>query len=404
MFRRTLARSEVVLLYVSGPEDLGKSIGVRKKVYSQAKTFLRYCAETISVVENVDGQTRLTILSKNGQKSSEWVLFKSKNSLSKVFYYKSLFKASDEIIQIDKDRKIAYLRCTIYDIYLAKFMRKLKEHGYTLIVEIPTATFIEEYLRNLPKGWYKLLTYILHSTTIYQLSDIIVSIGEMSKALKGFEEKVVVTTNGIDLSEIPVTDPPSCEQQINLIGVGTVSYWHGYDRIITGLAKYYESFPNVKVYFHIVGEGSEVPKLKKLANQLGVSEYVIFHGKKIGAELDKVFHQCHVGVGSLGNHRKRMDKTSELKIRDYCARGLPFMYATHDPDIPEDFPFGLKLESTDEPVDMHKVVSFYQKIRVSYPEYPKLMRAYAERHLTWDVKLRPVIDKVLALNSERNEQ
>lgn len=42
-------------------------------------------------------------------------------------------------------------------------------------------------------------------------------------------------------------------KELHLIGVAEVHYWHGFDRLVRGLADYYRNNPEYKVYFHIVG-------------------------------------------------------------------------------------------------------------------------------------------------------
>lgn len=42
--------------------------------------------------------------------------------------------------------------------------------------------------------------------------------------------------------------------ELHLIGVAEVHYWHGFDRLVRGLAAYYDRGRSYKVYFHIVGE------------------------------------------------------------------------------------------------------------------------------------------------------
>jgi glycosyltransferase involved in cell wall biosynthesis len=51
-----------------------------------------------------------------------------------------------------------------------------------------------------------------------------------------------------------------------------------------------------------VGNGKEIPNLKKLVDNLHLSKQVIFHGFKTGDELDSLFNSCHIAVGSLGLH------------------------------------------------------------------------------------------------------
>ena len=42
-------------------------------------------------------------------------------------------------------------------------------------------------------------------------------------------------------------------KELNLIGVAEIHRWHGFDRLIRGLADYYSKPKNYIVRFHVVG-------------------------------------------------------------------------------------------------------------------------------------------------------
>jgi hypothetical protein len=69
--------------------------------------------------------------------------------------------------------------------------------------------------------------------------------------------------------------------------------------------------------------GDEI-NLKNLASRLRINDHIIFHGFVHGKELDRLFEQNHIAVGSLGIHRIGLNQLSILKAREYCARGIPF--------------------------------------------------------------------------------
>lgn len=50
-------------------------------------------------------------------------------------------------------------------------------------------------------------------------------------------------------------------------------------------------------------------------------------------ELDRLYGESDIGLGSLALHRNRMAEASPLKVREYLARGLPVIGAYHDTDI-----------------------------------------------------------------------
>ncbi len=112
---------------------------------------------------------------------------------------------------------------------------------------------------------------------------------------------------------------------------------------------------------------------------------MVFHGFTTGNALDALFDQCHVAVGSLGIHRKGLTQTSELKAREYCARGIPYIIACADPDFPAGFPYILRLPADESPIDIEQVLAFAREVCAD-PDHPQKMRSYAEEHLDWSVK------------------
>jgi len=152
-----------------------------------------------------------------------------------------------------------------------------------------------------------------------------------------------------------------------------------------------------------VGEGDALPALKQLTNNLGLNRYVVFNGTKAGEELDKIFDESDVAIGSLGNHRKGLNSDSALKNREYCARGIPFVIASSDQDFPESFPYILKIPSDDSLVDINKIIEWYEELTQSHPNYSTEMRKYTEEHLSWDAKMRPVIEKIKEIAEEKGK-
>ncbi len=191
--------------------------------------------------------------------------------------------------------------------------------------------------------------------------------------------------NGFAVQSVPVKCAPHHSgTDFHLLCVANVSRWHGLDRLFQGLARYNGMS---EVLLHIAGDGAELPYLRKLANDLGISDQVVFHGFLTGEALNALFNRCHVAVGSLGAHRLGLQEASILKARDYCARGIPFIYGTSDPDFPTDFPYVLHLPADESPIDIERVLAFGQEICAD-PDHPQKMRRYAEERLDWSVKMR----------------
>ncbi|MGQ9856728.1 MAG: glycosyltransferase [Fervidobacterium sp.] len=389
------------MIYISDLADFKIDLGVAKKIISQAKAFSRITRGDVLVVAR-HGNRVLVERVKDSQVVDSHDLFSIGDSTglkgkiySFVLYHARLARKIDSVANKDNGPLIAYIRSSRYNPDAAKLVKKLKNKGYKIILEIPTANVVEELRKmNSAVKWILIGEYKMYAKRIYELVDLIISIGTNNDALERFRKKTIVITNGIDLTTLPLVTPPPLETTLNLVGVGNISYWHGYDRLIRGLAEYYASPKNFEVNFHVIGDGSELSTLRTLVEKLKLDYHVFFHGRKSGRELYEVYQKCHVGIGSLGNHRKEMFTTSELKLREYCACGLPFVYATFDPDFDEQFPFAHKVPANEEPINVLEIIRFYERIRKEYPDYPKRMREYAEEKLTWDIKLRPVIERI----------
>jgi glycosyltransferase involved in cell wall biosynthesis len=203
--------------------------------------------------------------------------------------------------------------------------------------------------------------------------------------------------NGIMGDSVPLRKTPAFDPgNLHILFVGNVSRWHGLDRMIQGIAGYRGS---VRVQFHIVGDGDELDRLKKLKESIAPDADIHFHGFMSGHDLDAMFDRCHVAVGSLGIHRKGLQQTSELKAREYCARGIPYVIACGDADFPDDFPWIFRLNADESPVELEKVVAFARSV-FSGPDPATAMRKYAQENLDWKVKIAKLKDfletKILA--------
>ena len=127
----------------------------------------------------------------------------------------------------------------------------------------------------------------------HSLAKILDGIVTFSNAGRIFGGKTIRISNGIDFDAIPLKqNRNNTSHELHLIGVAEVHYWHGFDRLVNGLAEYYRTNPDYKVYFHIVGpltgereQGEILPVIRD--NHL--EPYVILHGPLHSEELDAQF-------------------------------------------------------------------------------------------------------------------
>lgn len=191
--------------------------------------------------------------------------------------------------------------------------------------------------------------------------------------------------NGFNVDSVTVRRPiPFTGKELHLLCVANVNRWHGLDRLIRGMGTYQGP---TRVTLHIAGDGSELPALKKISDDLDISGQVIFHGFTTGKVLDELFNTCHIAIGSLALHRIGLTEASILKAREYCARGIPYIIACADPDFPADYPYVHRLSADESPVRIESIIEFAQSV-FQDTGHPQKMREYALGQLDWSIKMK----------------
>jgi len=294
-------------------------------------------------------------------------------------------------IDLFKNSKIIYLRRVVpITNILISFLKKIRKDNKIIIYEYPTYPWENEMIK-----CKKYFTYALdkfyYKKLIYLVDYIPVMLGKQIN----LPNKFISITNGIDINNIPKKkNNYYCKKKkYHMLGLANVQYWHGYDRLIKGIADYYNnSYFKNEVYFHVVGKGDQICNLKLLVKKYKLEKYILFYGHKSGKELDNLFNLCQVGIGSLGDHRKGLYINCSLKSREYCARGIPFITSSSYLDFPEKYPY-IKIFPADESViNIREIINFYIDIENRFPNYISDIRNYTEKNLSWEIKLKPVID------------
>lgn len=268
------------------------------------------------------------------------------------------------------------------------FTNQLKRKGIKVVMEIPTYPYDNEY-RNQPLK-YKielLIDQLFRHSLVRQLEGVVT----FSNCQSIFGGKTINISNGIDFNQIKVKSHLNdTSQQIHFIGVAEVHYWHGFDRLIKGLAEYYKRERDYKVYFHLVGGLGPIEEneFEQLITNNKLEEYVILHGTKFGEELDSLFELSDVGIGSLARHRSNITNIKTLKNREYAARGIPFVYSEIDDDF-EKMPYILKVLANESAIDIENIIHFYQKCNITPIEIRESIA-----HLSWKVQMQKVIKTV----------
>lgn len=255
-----------------------------------------------------------------------------------------------------------------------------------IVIEFPSWPYKTER-----KGWRARLMGMLQDSGTGQFTSCVDRIVTFSRQEKILGVPTLRTDNGVAVDRLPVGTVPYHDEPIRMVGVANLSFWHGYDRVIAGIAAHVRSDLAHRVTFDIVGGGVEFDRLQAQIHANGLENSVKLHGPLHGEALSSVLDGAHVGISSIGMHRLDVD-TSNIKSREFCARGLPFCIAYPDRDFPSTQPFVHHLPATDDPVDINALLDWYIKLRRTDPNYPTTLRAHAEVGLTWDTKMMPVAE------------
>ena len=253
------------------------------------------------------------------------------------------------IIEYTKKEKIefVYIRSDHNaNPFTISMVRKMKKAGMKVVMEIPTYPYDQEYVNKTMQR--KLIQDKLFRNSLAAELDGIVTFSDYDII---FGQKTIRISNGIDFDNIRQKSKfNNTEKELNLIGVAEIHRWHGFDRLIKGLAEYYSTHPEYKVYFHIVGYFFSP-----------IEEKEIF-------------------IKTI--------KIKTLKNREYAARGIPFIYSETDSDF-DTKPYVLKVPADESPIDITRIIEFYKSLTMS----PQEIRDSIS-NLSWKNQMKKVIDAI----------
>lgn len=272
--------------------------------------------------------------------------------------------------------------------FTIRMAQKMKEANIRIVMEIPTYPYDHE--DNIP---LKNMELLIDKCFRRQLAKQLHRIVTFTEYEQIFGIDTIRISNGIDFSRIKLKQHRNDTiHELHLIGVAEIHLYHGFDRLILGLLNYYANDPEYKVYFHLVGDffgqQEENSILPLLRHDTRLSQYVILHGAKHGEELDALFENADMGIGSLARHRSKITRIKTLKNREYAARGLPFIYSEIDNDF-EDKPYILKVSADETPIDIPRIISFYKQQKYS----PEEIR-HSIQDLSWKTQMERVLKAI----------
>lgn len=358
------------MLYILYMNLFGKGfIGVRKKVFAQIQTFEKNFEKVFYTIYS--GQM-MHLLSGDTVLEKELALtWQECHSLIVKWITK---------YGISK----TYIRYVCADRWFLQFLKEQKEKGILSVLEFPTIPYEGELSNK------RVLTEDMYYRG--QMSEYIEKCTTYSDFDKVFEIPCIPLVNGVDIEKHPLRRPKKSKEAIVLLAVASMAKWHGYERVIEGMAEYYRGNGEKKnIIFKLVGEGPEISRYKNLVHHYGLESHVEFWGQLEGEELNRQYDEADMAVGSLGMYKTGLEQGAPIKMREYCARGIPFLYGYKDLGFEGKEDYVMCLPNNSEKIDMQKVLEFYKRLSDDTSLIYR-MREDAMRRFTWDGILKPVVE------------
>ena len=370
------------LLYIALTDLKDMTSGVSRKVANQAKAFnnngydvdiIAYAGEGIGLYQRNDLTATKEVQAAKGLRQT--TVYKYAKTLS------------------GKNYDVVYLR---YSYMTPAMMSCLDEHhqkGAKVVVEFPTYPITwhkPTSVRVMVSQWYYRFFEMIYKGRFANVVNEALTIGDKVDTAYGVKAKNI--PNGAEVSKIPMRVPSEEVGELNILCSASYYLYQGVDRLIEGIAAYERSKVEneITVKAHIMGEGPELESYKRLVKDYHLEELVTFYGQLAGEAYDEVFDSCQMGAGATAVHRVGGGAGSALKIKDYLARGIPFFYGYEEIGLPEDFPYGLRIESKEGPIDIYKLIEFYNTYKDKQEEVVPIMRKFVEEHFSWEKILEDV--------------
>lgn len=322
---------------------------------------------------------------------------------SHIPFYCSLFRIRPVYTQAYKDILSFHPDIIIwrYNItYVPWIFNPKKLSPKTLLISEHQAKELEELCMTRAGRFFAPLISWIRTKVMGNVDAVIGVTSEITSyelALIGRTIPSFTLTNSIDVESYQTKrDERPLGNLLRLLYVGShTAVWQGLDRVLRGMAEYHG---DRQIELHVAGNLDS--STKRLIQLLGITDKVVSHGYLVGKELDKLFDISDLAIGTLGMHRKHLTYGSTLKVREYMARGMPFIISYKDEDISSDLPYVFYAPADDSPLNFHEIIPLLDKLYQDYgQELSQNMRTYALKHMDSQFKTVKLLEFIKTLRS-----
>jgi len=139
--------------------------------------------------------------------------------------------------------------------------------------------------------------------------------------------RVFVVRSGPSLERLRILPPDErlkCGRRYLVGYVGVMAKQEGIDYLLLAARHIVRDFARTDVHFGLVGGGPALAEMKRLAQKLGIAEFVTFTGRVPDGELLAMLNTADVCVNpDVANEMN--DKSTMNKIMEYMALGKPIV-------------------------------------------------------------------------------
>ena len=286
---------------------------------------------------------------------------------------------------------LVYIRYPLASIAVLEFVRRVKKYypKVNILVEKQTLE-VKELLSTVSfRNMALILRELALRKCVLSCVDYVICVTrEISEYnLKIGAVNVLVMGNGIDgsLIETEVIHQSTDSDIVRLAYVGNLAKWSSLSAFVDYLAVRKFRVDGKNIVLDIVGGGIQEKLYSDLSRKYEAVEY---HGYLEGSRLHEVLRSSDYCLGSFGNYKRGLSESSNLKLRLYCALGIPFIYFDYDADfdddslrrvavlldsdVRQDYLFDLVLERIFDDTDL--------------AARSKLLIEFATKNLTWEAK------------------
>ncbi|AUJ67807.1 glycosyl transferase [Enterococcus faecium] len=374
-------------LYITGRNKGNKADGVEKKIQSQIAAFEK---------KNI----KMDILYENYKDYP----------FSRLLKYVPIFSKQLNISDIEKLGKydFIYMRKPIIDFNLIILLKRIKKLSptTTCIMEIPTypydkefqVKFTQRYLGMKDKFWRQYLNKSLDYIVTY------------SNDAKIFDIPTIRVSNAADYENIKQkTSKFNTDNSITMTAIANFQSFHGYDRLIKGIAQYYSEGGDWAIRLNLIGNGNTtvLNSYKSMISNNNLEGIIKVLPGMDSRELDTVFDTTDLAVDTLARFRSGVYYNSTLKGKEYLARGIPIISGVEtELDNFENYEYYFRVPADESSINISDILDFYTKVILQSNKTDKeviqFIREFGKKNFNFDKMLEPVINKIKSKEKQTN--